>query len=83
MQSGDPSANLRAIQSGRSYTALLRQHIIKEDNILFPMANQVIPFEQHAQVWESFERAVFTENSEGVHEKFTALAKALEQEIAA
>jgi hemerythrin-like domain-containing protein len=29
--------------------ALLRQHIQKENRILFPMADQTIPVEQHAQ----------------------------------
>jgi len=37
MQSGDSSGQARAIESSRSYVALLRRHIRKEDNILFPM----------------------------------------------
>ena len=81
MQNGDMGANRRAIQSARSYVALLRQHIYKEDNILFPLANKVIPAVQYDSVWEGFEHVEHEETGEGVHEKYLALAKALEQEI--
>jgi hemerythrin-like domain-containing protein len=43
MEKGDSSAAGRVIENARGYVSLLRQHIIKEDNILFPMADQVIP----------------------------------------
>jgi hemerythrin-like domain-containing protein len=81
MISGDLSANQRAIQSARSYVALLRQHIYKEDNILFPMADDVIPVEQQASVWDDFDHIEHAETGEGIHEKYLALAKALEEEI--
>ena len=82
MQAGDPGGNARAIHSARSYVALLRQHIYKEDHILFPMADRVIPVEQHAAVWEDFEHIEHVETGEGVHEKYLALAEALEKEMA-
>lgn len=81
MQSGDVNATRRAVQSTRSYVSLLRQHILKEDNILFPMADNLIPVEQHAVVWDDFEQVEHAETGEGVHEKYLALAKALEEEI--
>ena len=40
---GDQSARREVVHFARSYAALLRQHILKEDRILFPMANQIIP----------------------------------------
>jgi hemerythrin-like domain-containing protein len=83
MIAGDPQAKDKAIQSARGYVALLRQHIYKEDNILFPMADQVIPPEQYDLVWEGFEHVEHEETGEGVHEKYLALAEALEQEISA
>ena len=83
MQSGDASAEDRAIHSSRSYVNLLRQHILKEDNILFPMADEVIPAEQHALVWEGFEHVEHEETGAGLHEKYLALAEALEQEFIA
>lgn len=72
----------RRSQSARGYIDLLRQHIFKEDNILFPMANRVIPAEQHEQVWQDFEHVEHEETGEGVHEKYLALAEALEKEVA-
>ena len=81
MQKGDLTGVQRAIQSSRSYIALLRQHIYKEDHILFPMAAQVIPLETHASLWEQFEQVERAEVGEGVHEKYLALAKVLENEI--
>ena len=81
MQSGDPKALQQAILSGRSYVALLRQHIFKEDKILFPMAVHVIPSDQHDSVWEGFEHVEHAETGEGVHEKYIALANALEAEM--
>lgn len=82
MQTGDQGANRRAIESSRGYVTLLRQHIFKEDNYLFPMANGLIPAEQYDSVQESFELVESTEIGEGVHEKYLALAEALEREIA-
>jgi hemerythrin-like domain-containing protein len=81
MQSGDSSANRRVIQSSRSYVALLRQHIYKEDNILFPMADRVIPAERYDSVWEDFENVEHEETGQGVHEKYLALAITLAAEI--
>ena len=81
LQSGDFSAGKNVVQNARGYVALLKQHIYKEDNILFPMANQVIPVSAQEQVWEGFERVEHEETGEGVHEKYLALAGALEKEL--
>lgn len=80
LQSGDESARDQVIRSARGYVALLRQHIHKEDNILFPMANQVISQVEQGNVVEDFERVEHEEIGEGVHEKYLALAEALEKE---
>jgi hemerythrin-like domain-containing protein len=80
LHSGDESARDQVIRSARGYVALLRQHIYKEDNILFPMANQVISQAEQGNVAEDFERVEHEEIGEGVHEKYLALAEALEKE---
>jgi hemerythrin-like domain-containing protein len=81
LQAGDASGQLRAIESARGYIALLRQHIQKEDHILFPMADAVIPAGQHASVWADFEHVEHAETGAGVHEHYLALATALAEEI--
>jgi hemerythrin-like domain-containing protein len=82
LQAGDASAGPNVVANARGYAALLTQHIHKEDNILFPMANRVIPADQYDEVFEGFERVEHEETGEGVHEKYLAMAEALEKEMA-
>jgi hemerythrin-like domain-containing protein len=79
-ETGDLSARPVVIQDALGYVALLRQHIHKEDNILFPMADRIIPPERQQKVNEEFERIEVEENRAGVHEKYHALAEVLEKE---
>jgi hemerythrin-like domain-containing protein len=79
-EKGDLSARYAVTQNALGYVALLRQHIFKEDKILFPMANRVIPPEKQEKVVEEFERIELEEIGEGVHEKYLALAEVLEKE---
>lgn len=80
---GEDEGRTSLIAAARNYVALLHQHIDKEDQILFPMADRVIPQAQHDQVWQAFEHVEHEETGEGVHEKYLALADALENEAAA
>jgi hemerythrin-like domain-containing protein len=81
LEAGDASAREAVITNARGYVILLQQHIMKEDNILFPMAARVIPVADHAKVAEDFERVEHEETGEGVHEKYLALAASLEAEM--
>ncbi len=83
LQAGEASASSEVVANARGYAALLRQHILKEDNVLFPMADQVIPRAAQAQVVAGFEHVEHAETGAGVHEKYLALADALEREVAA
>ena len=80
---GETLAKEAIAANARSYVALLRQHIAKEDNVLFPMADRVIPSTDQAGLAEAFERVEHEETGEGVHEKFLALAQTLEQDASA
>jgi hemerythrin-like domain-containing protein len=79
-EAGDLSARTAVISNALGYVTLLRQHIQKEDNILFPMADKVIPLEKQVNVLQDFEQVEHDETGEGVHEKYLALAEALEKE---
>jgi hemerythrin-like domain-containing protein len=81
-QAGDESARPAVIQAARGYVALLRQHIAKENGVLFPMADRVIPLEGQAKVADDFEHIEHEETGEGVHEKYLALAESLEMQVA-
>jgi hemerythrin-like domain-containing protein len=82
LQLGDETAREQVVENARSYAALLHQHIFKEDNILFPMADRVIPSSSQQAVWDGFEHIEHEETGAGVHEKYLALAGALEAEAA-
>jgi hemerythrin-like domain-containing protein len=80
LQAGDELARAAVIRNASGYATLLCQHIAKEDGVLFPMADQVIPVSAQGRVAEDFERIEHEETGEGVHEKYLALAEALERE---
>lgn len=80
LAAGDPAAGGTVAENAQGYAALLRQHIQKEDNILFVMAERVIPPQAHDQVAQAFERVEHQETGRGVHAKYLALAEALERE---
>jgi hemerythrin-like domain-containing protein len=78
---GDPSALHELINQIMSYVTLLRGHIAKEDNILFPMADQIIPEDQHDIVFEESKRIERERLDEGIHVKYSSLAENLEGEM--
>jgi hemerythrin-like domain-containing protein len=81
-KSGDESARKQVAQNALGYVALLRQHIIKEDNILFPMADRAISPDEYSVVWAGFEHIEHQETGEGIHEKYLALADKLTTQAA-
>lgn len=81
VQAGDDRAVPQVIQNARGYVRLLREHILKEDGALFPMANSVIPATEHANVLAEFSRIEHEETGEGVHQKYLALADQLESQV--
>lgn len=77
-RAGDASARQRVVENALGYVHLLRQHIVKEDTILFPMADRAIPFVDHGVVLAGFEHVEHEETGEGIHEKYLALADKLQ-----
>lgn len=77
---GEQAAKTAVVANARGYAALLRQHIRKEDTVLFPMADRVIPPNEHDGVAAAFARVEHHETGVGVHQKYLALAEALERE---
>jgi hemerythrin-like domain-containing protein len=79
-EKSDQTAAWAVTQNSLGYVKLLRQHIYKENNILFPTADRVIPADQQEMLVEDFERVEREETGEGMHEKYEALAEVLEKE---
>jgi len=82
LDEGNLLAKRAIVDNARGYVSLLRQHIMKEDRILFPMAERFIPLNRQEQVTERFEQVEHEETAESVHEKYLALAEKLEKEAA-
>jgi hemerythrin-like domain-containing protein len=80
LELGEPEAAQRVVSSARSFVALLRDHIVKEDEVLFPMAAQLIPAAQHASLLASFEAAGADPDDTG--ERFIRLAERLTSDAA-
>ncbi|KPJ90312.1 MAG: hypothetical protein AMS18_11295 [Gemmatimonas sp. SG8_17] len=78
---GDDDARQQATKAARSYAALLRQHIAKEDQILFPLAEQAIPRGKHDGIAADFDRIEAEAVRAEIYAKYVALADALEREI--
>jgi hemerythrin-like domain-containing protein len=81
LEDGDATARPDLVRNALAYVELLRQHILKEDSVLFPMADHVIPAHQQGAVSAAFDRIEHEETGEGVHEKYLALAEKLEREV--
>lgn len=77
-QSGDASAVAQVVENASGYIQLLRGHILKENNILFPMADRAIESARHAEIDAAFDHVEHEETGAGVHEKYLALAEKLE-----
>jgi len=63
--------------AARSYIQLLRQHIQKEDGILFPAAERALPPEVLDGLAAAFERFESTAMGEGAHAQLHSLAERL------
>jgi len=77
---GDAAAQAALLGGARGYADLLTEHIYKEDNILYPMANRVLSEADQQELLEKFE-GVEESMGEGTHERYVALVEALEAEL--
>lgn len=83
LQAGDEGARDAVVSNARRYAALLRDHIEKEDEMLFPMADHLLSAEQQAAVMRGFDRVELEEDGHGAQQRFPALAESLEEEAKA
>ena len=75
--SGDYSSIRKFIENAHGYVLLLRAHIQKEDNILFPMAARLMSADEQAALLKQFDMVETDHMGAGTHEKFLALAETL------
>jgi hemerythrin-like domain-containing protein len=77
LRGGQADAVTAIRESARAYRDLLRAHIHKENNVLFPMADRLVPDDVAAKVVEQFEEIERNRVGEGKHEAYHAMLHSL------
>jgi len=72
---GDPATAISAI---RRFVLLLREHIAKENDVLFPMSDQVLPPAEQAAMMSKFDQAEMEIAGPEVHRQLLAELERLE-----
>jgi len=73
---GDASALEQVFLNMTGYVNLLRNHIAKENNILFRMADQVLTVENHAGLLKEFSTVIpITQNGGGLTDYLTDIER--------
>jgi len=73
IKAGGPFAATQFTGSARKYIDLLSRHIDKENDVLFPMADEVLSKETQDRLRENFETLERVKIGAGKHEEFHAL----------
>ena len=80
---GDQTAWTDFCHNASQYVALLRQHIDKEDNILYPIADRVLTQEKQQTLSEGFDQIERERIGEGRHEAFHRFLEELDRRYGA
>ncbi len=75
----DENAIKKIVESARRYVNLLKDHIYKEDNILYPLAERILSSEKQSELLEKFEAIEYEKVGAGAHERFHALVHRLKE----
>ena len=83
LKARDGEAGQEAIiaEHARGYAALLRGHIDKEDTILYPLAERILPEEVRPRMLQAYEQAVA--NAPGEERRYRQMVEGYEAGIAA
>ncbi|MBI2844355.1 MAG: hemerythrin domain-containing protein [Armatimonadetes bacterium] len=79
---GDKDAGLKMADALQNFIDLLREHIDKENNILYPMGDMHITQEDDQRLIRQFDEFEETQMGPGVHEKYHAMIDKLDEETA-
>lgn len=78
-KTGEPTASSLIADNARNYVGLLRDHIDKENDILYPIADMHIPEEKQKSLVKEFDRIEKEEVGAGKHDEFHRLLGNLEK----
>ncbi len=74
---GDPAALERFLTNAEGYVSLLREHIYKEDHILFQLADRTLTEAEQRELLAAFRKVEAEEMDAGTHEKYLQVAQDL------
>ena len=77
VNSGDSKGQEQFVMHAQSFIHLLREHILKEDQCLFEMANKALNEQDQKQLLDSFQHIEHADLGPGTHEKYLSIAKQL------
>lgn len=80
-KASEHEASSKIVENARNYIALLTQHIEKEDNILYPMADMHLSEDKQRELIEEFEKLERERIGIGKHEELHKLLHHLEKEV--
>ncbi len=68
----------KVIENARGYAQLIQEHIYKEDNILYPMADEALNQQVQKSMLDKFKQAEHKKFSKGIKERYLGIAKEFE-----
>ena len=80
-EAGDKAARQDLAEDARRYVSLVKQHIAREDQLIFPMAEDMVSQEDDTQMFESFDQPGVDGGAGMGQEFYRALVAALEEEV--
>jgi hemerythrin-like domain-containing protein len=78
---GEPAPVAEIAENARGYIALLRDHIDKEDSILYPLAERILPEALRPAMVAAY--AAAEAKTPGLEEKYQRLVESYEEKLAA
>ena len=69
----------KVLENARGYAFLLEDHIFKEDNILYPMASDILPADTKKNLSQEFEEVEKTRFKPEIKDKYLAVVKEFER----
>ena len=76
-KTGEKSSSKDVLKNARSYLSLLRDHIEKENSVLFVMADNLLSVKRQDELFEGFEKIEEERIGVGKHEEFHGLLNKL------
>lgn len=76
-----PEAGRRWAEAARGYATLLRQHIHKENNVLFMVAENLLSNAEQQELARAFEKVEEEKMGPGTHERLHALMEKLASQL--